>query len=191
MYGGQENPPDLVQVHMEQEQGQLDGSPGTVIGCHTGQHEGLNVTNPQPGYEYSWAINDRAGHTGIMTSGAQVVQANDPEYAVYQTNLHDPKHATSLDSTHTFNELVLVRTSIATVEAKRAREQAQRDSMLRGSAVEESYLGGADAEQRALEANYGESNYRIMGPEHATSNRAGGIGESAPETSRWAPHLET
>ena len=32
---------------------------GEVVGCHVGPYAGLNLVNPQPGYEYIWMLNEK------------------------------------------------------------------------------------------------------------------------------------
>ena len=58
-----------------------------VVGCHTGNYIGLNVVNPQPGFEYAWYLSpSRSGASpadafAIYSVGGHVVNETDPERA--------------------------------------------------------------------------------------------------------------
>jgi len=148
-----------------------------TIGCHTGPYAGLNVANPQPGYEYSWQINDPREIYRSQIKGGEVVQGSDPEFSVYQNE--DPNQ-TSLDTSQLYKELVLIRTPIEKVREQRLEEQRRAEIMVRGSV--EDYANQASA----LEADYGRKDgrgsTRFARAEHMVEYEADGKTEAV-----WTP----
>ena len=117
-----------------------------TIGAHVGPYSGLNVMNPQPGYEYEWLLNpSRSGGSHadshmIHQIGGEVVKDGDQEFAAYKQM--EGLQAEGVDTSTVFNELVLVRIP---VEKQRARMQHQLDAnnkMLR-KGPEESFVNSA------------------------------------------------
>ena len=102
-----------------------------TIGCHVGPYAGLNVACPQPGFEYSWALNDPRELLRARQKGSQVVQAEDPEYSVYN-DFEDPDR-TPLDTAKLYEEVVLVRTPTETVRERRLEENRRAEVSARGS----------------------------------------------------------
>jgi len=116
-----------------------------TIGCHTGPYAGLNVPNPQPGYEYCWQLNTPREVYRSELWGGEVVQGEDPEFAAYR---EDPDQ-TTVDTSRLYNELVLIRTPIEKVRARQLEEQRRAEEMVFGSG--EDFVDRASA----LEADYG------------------------------------
>lgn len=87
-----------------------------TVGCHTGAYSGLNVCNPQPGFEYQWPLNpmgqngnfDPAAMHAIHQMGGEIVKEGDPEFAVYR-QFQSGLESTPLDSNTVYRELCLVR----------------------------------------------------------------------------------
>jgi len=101
---------------------------GNVVGCHIGPYAGLNVNNPQPGFEYQWEVNPHKGGSfnpaashRIHQLGGQIVKTDDPEFAVYQLMEGGSNQPAPLDTNTVFNELVLVR--IPAENLRRSREE--------------------------------------------------------------------
>ncbi len=116
---------------------------GNSIGCHTGPYAGLCVNNPQPGYEYQWEINpqksgafDPAAAHRIHQLGGQVVQAEDPEFAVYQLMQGYSAQPAPLDSATVFNELVLVRIPAESLRKEREKINETNHRKLRRGPAE-------------------------------------------------------
>jgi hypothetical protein len=53
----------------------------TMIGCHAGAYSGLNVVNPQAGFEYKWERNTGPDLLRARQHGGQVVHKGDQEMA--------------------------------------------------------------------------------------------------------------
>jgi hypothetical protein len=122
---------------------------GRMVGCHLGNFAGLNVCDPQPGFEYEWMMNpSRSGANPsdgmrIQQLGGQVVRDGDPEFAAFK-HMEGMGDSSPLDTSTIYKELVLVRIP---VEKQRARLQAISDKnkrMLR-KGPEESFVGSASA----------------------------------------------
>lgn len=125
-----------------------------TIGCHTGPFAGLNVANPQPGYEYCWQKNDPRDVLRSQLRGGEVVTGDDPEFSPYHTE--DPNQ-TTVDTSRLYNELVLIRTPIEKVRAQQKEEQRRAEQMV---------FGGVDDfvdQASALEADYGRRGGRGRG----------------------------
>jgi hypothetical protein len=154
--------------------------PEETIGCHTGPYAGLNVANPQPGYEYTWQLND---HRQILLSrmrGGEVVTGSDPEFSVYSANIED-MDTTPLDSSQLYKELVLIRTPIEKVREQRLQEQQKAEAMARGSVRD--YLDQVGP----VEADYGRRDGR--GPTRLTrSDHSMELEEDGRTTAVWTPH---
>jgi hypothetical protein len=112
-----------------------------TIGCHTGPYAGLNVVNPQEGFEYRWGLNDPRELLRARMAGSEVVQADYPEYSAYRA-LDDPTR-TSIDTSELYQELVLLRTPTEKVRERRQREQEMAERSVRGSV--DSYTDRAGA----------------------------------------------
>jgi hypothetical protein len=118
-----------------------------TIGCHVGPYAGLNVGRPQPGFEYRWAINDPKELLRVRMQGAQVVQAEDPEFSVFN-DFTDPDR-TPLDTSQLYAEVILTRTPIEMVRERRLQEQRKAEIMVHGSASD--FIDRASS----TEADYG------------------------------------
>jgi hypothetical protein len=117
-----------------------------VVGCHVGPYAGLNLYNPQPGFEYEWLLNPEGSLGGPAASlaiheiGGQVVREGDPELAVFKTM--EGMGASATDTSTIFKELILVRIP---EERQRARMQAhlEKNNRMLRKGPEESFVGKA------------------------------------------------
>jgi len=125
--------------------------PEETVGCHTGPFAGLNIANPQPGYEYSWQLNDPREVLRSRMQGGEVVQGEDPEFSVYH---NEDSNSTPLDTSQLYKELVLIRTPIETVRERRLEEQHRAEEMARGS------VGDFVNKASSAEADYGRKDGR-------------------------------
>ena len=157
-----------------------------TLGCHTGSHIGLNLENPQPGFEYQWCLNPaRPGgghgdHLFIQSIGGQIVLDTDAEYAHYNS-LYGEK---SMDSIQQYRELVLVRiTEDAARERREAvAEKSRRKLQMSGSG----FLDGAGGDELAQGSNDGGGATRFSRRDHNT--RLQSHGPNGPEpTEVWTP----
>ncbi len=105
--------------------------PDETLGCHVGPYAGLNVINPQPNFEYSWANNDPRDIIRVRAKGGQVVQGDDPEYGAYRA-LDDSVNS-SVDSANLYQDCILIRTPIEKVRERRNEEKRKADISARGS----------------------------------------------------------
>ena len=135
-----------------------------VVGNHTGSCSGLNLFNPQPGFEYQWMLNPArsGGHPGdameIHKVGGQVVVDGDPEYAAFK--MMEGLQATGVDTNTVFNELVLVR-----IPAEKQRERMQRHldanaRMLR-KGPEESFVNQASYDENERYSGRGPTRFAM------------------------------
>lgn len=151
-----------------------------TLGCHVGPYAGLNVVRPQPGFAYSWINNDPRDKLRSRHNGAQVVQAEDPEYSAY-TEFGDD-YNTPLDTSQLYQDVILVRTPIEKVRERREAEARKAELQARGSV--DDYLSRASD----LEAEYGTRNdgagpTRLVGRNHSIEYEADGKPESF-----WTPN---
>jgi len=133
---------------------EFDSIEENTIGCHTGPFYGLNVGNPQPGYEYCWQLNDPREVLKSRLRGGEVVEGGDPEFSIYNTE--DPNQ-TTLDTSQLYSELVLIRTPIEMVRAQQLEEQQRAENMVYGTG--EDFIDQASP----LEADYGRRGGRAQG----------------------------
>jgi len=140
-----------------------------VVGCHVGPYAGLNVVDPQPGFEYQWMLNpSRSGASPadslrIHVIGAQVVRDEDPEFAAFQKM--EGMTASPLDTSAIFKELVLVRIPSATVE-KHRRENLEKNARMLRKGPAESFVSRAS--QLESEKYSGRGPTRFASRDHHT-----------------------
>jgi len=128
---------------------QGDGSPryDDLMGGHTGNTEGLNVENPQPGFVYIWERNTprdlrRCLH---MNKGELVVDGME-ENATLRTI---GSGSTPIDSTQVYQDVVLVRYPAEQIRRIREAEQKRAQAMLRSGSDE--FLGKVTALEREMD----------------------------------------
>lgn len=149
-----------------------------TIGCHVGPYAGLNVARPQPGFEYSWALNDPRELLRVKMRGGQVVQQDDPEYSVYN-EFEDPDR-TPLDTAKLYEEVILIRTPMETVRRRREEEQRRAEASVHGGMndfVDKASALEADAGRRG-----GHSSTRFARKEHMVEYDVDGRTEAV-----WTP----
>ena len=136
---------------------------GRMVGCHLGNFAGLNVVDPQPGFEYEWMMNparDGASPSDgmrIHQVGGQVVKDGDSEFAAFK-HMEGMGDSSPLDTSTIYKELVLVRIP---AEKQRARLQAISDKnkrMLR-KGPEESFVSNASAQESERYSGYGPTRF--------------------------------
>lgn len=153
---------------------EADGIFENTVGCHTGLFAGLNIINPQPGYEYQWMLNpsrmgaDVSDSLAIHELGGIVVVADDPEFAAYQKM--QGMDASPLDTSTVFKELVLVRVPEARMRQRREAQVEANLRQLRGG-PEESFVSKASAEE--IQAGQGAPT-RFRSRRHQTEFQEGG-----------------
>lgn len=103
-----------------------------VVGQHVGLYAGLNVINPQPDVEYSWARNTDNDRLLTKLRGGRVVQSGDPEMAYYNSNV-DGTNATPVDSAQIFGDVILIATPIEKVRQEREEQARRSQAQLRNS----------------------------------------------------------
>jgi len=121
---------------------------GQLVGCHIGDYAGLNLVNPQPGFEYEWLLNPATARNSTAASlqihslGGQIVSEGDPEFAAFK--LMEGLESTPLDTSTMYKELVLVRIPVERQRARMAKIEEKNKKMLRRG-PEESFVGRASA----------------------------------------------
>jgi hypothetical protein len=149
-----------------------------TIGCHVGPYAGLNVARPQPGFEYSWAINDPRELLRARQRGAQIVQSDDPEYSVY--NEFEDSDRTPLDTAKLYEEVILVRTPLEVVRKRREEEQRRAEASLHGSV--RSFTDKASALESDAGRRGGHSSTRFARHDHMVEYDTDGRTEAV-----WTP----
>ena len=149
-----------------------------TVGCHVGPYSGLNITGAQPNFEYTWINNDPKEILRTTMRGGQPVQSDDPEFAAYH-NLFDQEN-TAIDTSQLYKELVLIRTPIEKVRERREREQKQAELSARGNI--DSFLEGADAEERQQAQEDGRGPTRFVRRDHGQFYEQDGQTEAT-----WTP----
>ncbi|TFH66832.1 MAG: hypothetical protein E4G90_01500 [Gemmatimonadales bacterium] len=143
-----------------------------VIGCHSGAYSGLNVCNPQPGFEYQWPLNpmgqngnfDPAAMHAIHQMGGEIVKESDPEYAVYR-KFQSGMESSPLDSNTVYRELCLVRipseklresrNKIEELNLRRLR-RGPEEAFVRGSSQSENQYGSQGPTRFRLSTHHSE-----------------------------------
>jgi len=111
----------------------IDEEFDTMVGCHTGTFFGLNVYNPEPGFEYVWERDTQKDKLRCIREGGRPVDANDREFAAVRHVL-GAEDGAPLDSLNIFNDVVLFKYPESAIRRKREQEQNKAQSMLRGGA---------------------------------------------------------
>lgn len=160
---------------------------GTVVGSHTGPYAGLNIYNPQPGFEYQWELNphkggqfDPASSHRIHQLGGQIVRTEDPEFAVYQKMEGGADQPAPLDSNTVFNELVLVR--IPSENLRRHREELDTKNQRRlRRGPEEAFVNNTGSTEASYTSR-GPTRFRLS--DHRSEFHQGGRAEeiSTPDS---------
>ena len=105
----------------------------SMVGCHTGNFFGLNVCNPEPGFEYVWERNTDKDKLRCVRQGGRMVDANDREFAAVRNILGVPE-GSPLDSLNIYNDVVLFKYPESAIRRKREQEQKKARNMVRGGA---------------------------------------------------------
>jgi hypothetical protein len=137
-----------------------------VVGCHVGPYAGLNLYNPQPGFEYEWLCNPE-GHLGgpaaalqIHEIGGQVVTDSDPEIAAIKTM--EGMESNPLDTSTVFKELILVRIP-AERQHQRMQEIADKNKRMLRRGPEESFVGRASSLESERYSGRGPTRFAMRG----------------------------
>lgn len=145
------------------------------LGCHEGDFIGLNVVNPQPGFEYLWLLNPNRQGAGmgdqlaISRLRGHIVTSEDPEFSALEKIEGVDKQF--LDTCSSFRELVLVRVPEEVIRAKREQEHQTNLDMLK-SGPAEAFVEQADPLERSLYGNKGPT--RFSRSTHMTEFDEGG-----------------
>lgn len=144
MIGGGRDRAELVEYDPDQYNESDD--PNRTAGCHRGMYAGLNVHNPQAGWNYGWADDSPQSVMRARLAGYQIVHEDDPERAGYKGMIgHDHQ---DLDSSSAgFPGVVFMKRSAENERRVRAEEQDLRSKLLRGGNAENTYLNGAKAHE--------------------------------------------
>ena len=105
----------------------------SMIGCHVGNFYGLNVFNPEPGYEYVWERATDKDKLRCIREGGRPVDAQDPEFAAVRSVLGANEGA-PLDTLNIFNDVVLFKYPESAIRRKREQEQEKARIKLSGGA---------------------------------------------------------
>ena len=145
------------------------------VGNHEGDFIGLNVINPQPGFEYLWLHNPNRTDASmgdalaIQRLKGHIVTGEDPEYSVLDKMEGVDKQF--LDTCTGFRELVLVRVPEEVIREKREREHQANMKMLQ-SGPAETFVEQANPLERQLYGNKGPT--RFSRSTHITEFDEGG-----------------
>lgn len=113
--------------------------PHKVVGSHTGHYTGLNVVNPQPGFEYQWARNNGNEIHAARIRGWRVVNDSDPEMAALRANLYgdeDSDTPTQLDTSDVFQDVVFMKIPSAKLRVIREEQLKANREMLQSGAAQ-------------------------------------------------------
>ncbi len=117
-----------------------------IRGCHKGFYTGLNVVNPQPGFEYQWPLNNLRSIQLARQRGWRQVQGDDPEMAGFRTSImgdhDDSDQVTPLDTSDVFQDVVLMRIPSEQLGEIREGQANDRKASLQGGGTS-AYLHGA------------------------------------------------
>jgi hypothetical protein len=92
-----------------------------AIGCHRGNSEDLNVSNPLPGFLYYWGLNTQSSLMKLFRIGFEVVPSDSPERAFSR----EPDfRSLGLDGIQTNKDVVLLR-----IPEERYRVHAEREAL--------------------------------------------------------------
>ena len=137
-----------------------------MIGCHVGPYSGLNVFNPQPGFDYEWLMNPSRSGGGpadaiaIQILQGQIVKEEDPEFAAFRAM--DGMENVPLDTSTMFRELVLVRIPEEVQHARR-KETADKNAKMLRKGPEESFVNSASAAERERYSGRGPTRFAMRG----------------------------
>jgi hypothetical protein len=119
----------------------VDGSPelDNLVGCHKGPFIGLNIPNPEAGFEYVWENRKPSEVMRAKMRGGIRVSAQDPEAVAlraFQDEHVGKNESSELDSHYDFNDVTLFKYPVAAIRRIREEEQARAGAMMRGGAAE-------------------------------------------------------
>ena len=135
-----------------------------VVGCHVGPYAGLNVYDPQPGFEYQWMLNPEGNMGGpaaslqIHTIGGQVVKDGDQEFAAFK--VMEGMQATGTDTSSIFNEVILVRIPEAR-QRQRQQENLEKNARMLRKGPEESFVNRASHDERERYSGRGPTRFAL------------------------------
>ena len=116
-------------------------------GSHAGDFAGMNVCNPQPGFEYVWELNPQrqgarvADGMKIFQNQGQIVKEGDPEMAALGKMIG--VEVSFLQTTAQFQELVLVRYPAEVMQVRREKiDEMNKQQLRKGPA--EGFIARAD-----------------------------------------------
>lgn len=121
-----------------------------VVGAHKGFFTGLNIVNPQAGYEYQWSLRNPNQIMSARQRGWRTVTGDDPEMAAFRTAVYgdedDTDTPTDLDTSNVFNELVLMKIPAGKLRAIRDQQKLESQNSLHGAGYR-SFMGGVTDEE--------------------------------------------
>ncbi len=151
---------------------------GDVIGCHVGMYSALNIQNPQPGFEYYWALDpargggrmDQSSMNQIRQRGGEIVKDSDPEQACYRHLMSEMSPA-SMDGNTVYNELCLVRVREDVMRAEREElDQLNQNRLRRGP--EAAFVGQRSHSESMYSGGRGPTRFRLQ--DHHSELQSGG-----------------
>ena len=143
---------------------------GHSVGCHTGQHEYLNIYNPLPGYHYVWERKKPNDLRRAVQKGGEIVKEDDPEMTA-AAMASGADLVSTLDSMAEYNELQLVRYSESAMRKIREAEQKRAQQMMRGG--DESFVNSQTAAEASSEWNPRGVPTRFATSQHRTEFKSG------------------
>ena len=157
-----------------------EGNREGVLGCHTGNTEGLNIENPEPGMAYLWQKNDAARIRGSLRDGYVVVSDSDPELA-HMKSLGSANQST-VDTSQMYGDVILMKAPIEKVRLIREREHQRAQEMLRSGS--DNFL--SKVTQAEVELDPRGKGTRFALGDHRMKITAG-FTEDSPEIDEWSP----
>lgn len=113
-----------------------------ILGCHAGDSAGMNIVNPQPGFEYQWVRSDATSQMLERQKGGTPIAADDPEAPAYTIGLTDTSDGpTPLDSGMAYKDVVLYRYPSDRMAERHKEDAARAERAVTGAA--DQYLHGA------------------------------------------------
>jgi hypothetical protein len=156
-----------------------------VVGCHVGAFAGLNLYNPQPGWEYQWMNNPSreggspADSLAIHVLGGHVVQGGDTEFAAF--NKMEGMEASPLDTSNMFRELVLVKVPQAKMHQRRMENLEKNAKMMRAG-PEESFVNRASHLEGERYSDRGPTRFAMRGHQTTFNHDRDTVEVSLPDS---------
>ncbi len=137
-----------------------------IVGNPVGPYAGLNVCDPQPGFEYQWMLNpsrpgaNPADSLAIHVIGGVVVTSEDPEFAAFKKL--EGMGAGALDTSTLYKELVLVKIP-EEMQARRRQENLEKNARMLRKDPADSFVAGTSALESERYSGRGPTRFALRG----------------------------